>query len=302
MEQTISAEDNFRSGFISIIGRPNVGKSTLFNVMVGEKIAAVSQKPNTTRNRIAGVKNLPDAQLIFLDTPGIHKARGELGKAMVQTAVSAIGESDVILMMIEVDEPFGKGDRFIIESLPKPVILVINKVDTVRKDKILEIIAGSQKFEGKFLEVVPVSALNADGIDDLIETITKYLPHGPKYFPDDMITDQPERFLVAEFIREKIFNLTHEEIPYKTAVVIEEFQDVPEKKLVRISAVIYVERQNHKGIIIGEKGRMLKEIGTLARIDIERILGTKVFLELWVKVKERWTERASLIREFGYGS
>ncbi len=302
MERTINAEDNFRSGFISIIGRPNVGKSTLFNVMVGEKIAAVSQKPNTTRNRIAGVKNLPGAQLIFLDTPGIHKARGELGKAMVQTAVSAIGESDVILMMIEVDEPFGRGDRFIIESLPKPVILVINKIDTVRKDKILEVIAESQKFEGKFLEVIPVSALKADGIDGLINTITGYLPNGPKYFPDDMITDQPERFLAAEFIREKIFNLTHEEIPYKTAVVIEEFRDVPEKELVRISAVIYVERQNHKGIIIGEKGRMLKEIGTLARIDIERILGTKVFLKLWVKVKERWTERANLIREFGYGS
>lgn len=302
MEQRVNTKENFRSGFISIIGRPNVGKSTLFNVMVGEKIAAVSQKPNTTRNRIAGVKNLPGAQLIFLDTPGIHKARGELGKAMVQTAVSAIGESDVILMMIEVDEPFGKGDRFIIESLPKPAILVINKIDTVRKDKILEIIAESQKFEGKFLEVIPVSALKADGIDDLINTIVTYLPLGPKYFPDDMITDQPERFLAAELIREKIFNLTHEEIPYKTAVVIEGFQDVPEKKLVRISAVIYVERQNHKGIIIGEKGRMLKEIGTLARIDIERILGTKVFLELWVKVKERWTERANLIREFGYGS
>ncbi|HEX3035125.1 MAG TPA: GTPase Era [Thermodesulfobacteriota bacterium] len=302
MEQRVNTKENFRSGFISIIGRPNVGKSTLFNVMVGEKIAAVSQKPNTTRNRIGGVKNLPGAQLIFLDTPGIHKARGELGKAMVQTAVSAIGESDVILMMIEVDEPFGKGDRFIIESLPKPAILVINKIDTVRKDKILEIIAESQKFEGKFLEVIPVSALKADGIDDLINTIVTYLPLGPKYFPDDMITDQPERFLAAELIREKIFNLTHEEIPYKTAVVIEGFQDVPEKKLVRISAVIYVERQNHKGIIIGEKGRMLKEIGTLARIDIERILGTKVFLELWVKVKERWTERANLIREFGYGS
>lgn len=302
MEQRMNAEGNFRSGFISIIGRPNVGKSTLFNVMVGEKIAAVSEKPNTTRNRIVGVKNLPDAQLIFIDTPGIHKVRGELGKAMVQTAVSAIWEADVILMMIEVDEPFGKGDRFIIESLPKPVILVINKIDTVRKDKILEIIAESQKFEGKFLEVIPVSALKADGIDDLINTITGYLPNGPKYFPDDMITDQPERFLAAELIREKIFNLTHEEIPYKTAVVIEEFQDVPEKELVRISAVIYVERQNHKGIIIGEKGRMLKEIGTLARIDIERILGTKVFLELWVKVKERWTERANLIREFGYGS
>jgi GTP-binding protein Era len=302
MERGVNTEQNFRSGFISIIGRPNVGKSTLLNVIVGEKIAAVSQKPNTTRNRIVGVKNLPDAQLIFLDTPGIYKARGELGKAMVQTAMAAIEEADVILMMIEVNEPFGKGDRFITDSLPKPAILVINKIDTIKKDKLLEIMAESQKFEGKFLEVVPTSALKADGIEDLINTITKYLPEGPKYFPEDMITDQPERFLAAEFIREKVFNLTREEIPYKTAVVVEEFQDVPEKNLVRISAMIYVEKQNHKGILIGEKGRMLKEIGTLARVDIERILGTKVYLELWVKVKERWTERADLIREFGYGS
>lgn len=302
MEKELKTQENFRSGFISIIGRPNVGKSTLLNVIVGEKIAAVSEKPNTTRNRIVGVKNLPDAQLIFLDTPGIHKAKGQLGKVMVETAMSTIGEADVILMMIEVKEPFGAGDRFIINSLPKPAILVINKIDTVRKSEILEIISESQKFEGKFIEVIPISALRADGIDDLLSIIRKYLPEGPKYFPDNMITDRPERFLIAELIREKIFNLTREEIPYKTAVVVEDLQYVPERNLVRVSAVIYVEKDAHKGIIIGEGGKMLKRVGTLARIDIERILGAKVYLQIWVKVKERWTENTNLVREFGYGS
>lgn len=303
MEGELITKGNLRSGFISIIGRPNVGKSTLLNAVVGGKIAAVSEKPNTTRNRIVGVKNLPDAQLIFLDTPGIHKAKGELGKVMVETAMGAIGEADVILMMIEVKEPFGKGDLFIIDSIAQTAILVINKIDTVRKSEILEIISESQKFEGKFIEVIPVSALSGDGIDDLLNTIKNYLPEGPKYFPDSMITDRPERFLVAELIREKIFNLMREEIPYKTAVVVEEFEDAPkEENFVRISAVIYVERDTHKGIIIGERGKMLKQVGTLARVDIERILGAKVYLQLWVKVKEKWTENTNLVREFGYGS
>jgi len=299
----MSSENNtFRSGFISVIGRPNVGKSTLINAVVGQKISAVSEKPNTTRNRILGIRNLPDAQLVFLDTPGIHKARGKLGKAMVHTAMSAVQEADVLLMMIEVKEPFGKGDSFIIESLPKPAILVINKIDKIKKSELLTIIDESRRFEGKFSEVIPISALNADGIDDLLGTIVKYLPKGPRYFPEDMFTDQPERFLAAEFIREKIFQLTRQEIPYKTAVAIEEFKDIPEKKLVHISAVVYVERSNHKGIIIGKNGEMLKEIGKQAREDIERVLGSKVFLEIWVKVSERWTERENLIRDFGYGS
>jgi len=295
-------EIKFRSGFISVIGRPNVGKSTLINAVTGMKIAAVSDKPNTTRNRILGIKTLPGAQLVFIDTPGIHKARGKLGKAMVHTAMSAIHEADVIMMMIEVKDPFGKGDRFIIENLPKPAILVINKIDTVKKGDILGIIDESRRFEGKFLEVIPISARNADGIGDLLDTVVKYMPEGPQYFPEDMVTDQPERFLAAEFIREKIFQLTREEIPYKTAVVIEEFKDVPEKELVRISALIYVERVNHKGIIIGKKGEMLKTIGSQAREDIERVLGTKVFLELWVKVSERWTDRENLIKDYGYGT
>jgi len=297
----MSSNSPFKSGFITVVGRPNVGKSTLINALVGEKIAAVSDKPNTTRNRILGIRTLADAQLIFLDTPGIHKARGNLGKAMVHTAMSAVQEADIILMMVEVKDAFGKGDSFIIESLPKPAILVINKIDKIKKGNILEIIERSKEYEGKFKEVIPISALNSDGIDQLLSIIANYLPEGPRYFPEDMITDQPERFIAAEFIREKIFTLTQQEIPYQTAVVIEEFEDVPEKNLVNISAVIYVERINHKGILIGKKGAMLKEIGSLARADIEKILGTKVYLELWVKVKERWSQRDNLIREFGYG-
>jgi GTP-binding protein Era len=297
----MSEEISFKSGFITVIGRPNVGKSTLINTLVGEKIAAVSDKPNTTRNRILGIRTLPHAQLIFLDTPGIHKAKGPLGKAMVHTAISAVQEADVILIMIEVKDPFGKGDSFIIESLPKPSILVINKIDTIKKNEILHIIQSSGRFENKFSDIIPISAVNSDGTQELLDTIVKYLPEGPKFFPDDMITDQPERFIAAEFIREKIFSLTQQEIPYQTAVAIEEFQEIPEKNLIKISAVIYVERQNHKGIIIGKKGAMLKEIGSLARADIERILGTKVFLELWVKVKDKWSHRENLIREFGYG-
>ena len=291
----------FRSGFITVIGRPNVGKSTLINQLVGEKISAVSDKPNTTRNRILGIRTLSNAQLIFLDTPGIHKPKGTLSKAMVNTALGAVQEADVIIMMIEVKEPFGRGDSYIIESLSKQAILVINKIDTIKKNEILPILEGSKEFEGKFKEIIPISAVNADGTQELLDTIIKYLPQGPKYFPDDMITDQPERFIVAEFIREKIFTLTQQEIPYQTAVVIEEFTEMPEKHLIKISAVIYVERTNHKGILIGKKGAMLKEIGSLARADIEKILGTKVFLELWVKVKEKWTDRENLIREFGYG-
>ena len=290
-----------KSGFVTLVGRPNVGKSTLINQIIGEKIAAVSDKPNTTRNRILGIRTLPEAQLVLLDTPGIHKARGNLGKAMVNQAMSAIQEANVILMMVDIDEPFGRGDRYIIEDLPKPAILLINKIDKVKKSKILGIMAQASKFGDKFLEIMPISALNADGIDQLLESVISYLPEGPKYFPEDMITDQPERFLASEFIREKIFKLTYKEIPYKTAVVIEEFHEEPERNLVSISALVYVERKNHKGIVIGKGGEMLKQIGSEARADIEKLLGTRVFLEIWVKVKNKWTDRENLITEFGYG-
>jgi GTP-binding protein Era len=297
----MSENAEFRSGFITVIGRPNVGKSTLINELVGEKISAVSDKPNTTRNRILGIRTLPNAQLIFLDTPGIHKPQGTLSKAMVNTALGAVQEADVIVMMVEVKKPFGRGDSYIIKNLSKQAILVINKIDTIKKNEILPILEASNEFEGKFKDIIPISAVNADGTQELIDTIIKYLPEGPKYFPEDMITDQPERFIAAEFIREKIFTLTQQEIPYHTAVVIEEFTEMPEKHIIKISAVIYVERPNHKGILIGKKGEMLKEIGSLARADIEKILGTKIFLELWVKVKDKWTDRENLIKEFGYG-
>ena len=201
----MSDKEKFHSGFISVIGRPNVGKSTLINALVGEKIAAVSDKPNTTRNKILGIRTTPTSQMIFLDTPGIHKARGRLGKAMVQTAVAASQEADVILMMVEVDNPFGKGDRFIIERLPKPAILVINKIDKIKKKDILTILELSREFEGKFSEIIPISAKNSDGTLELVTVIERHLPEGPKYFPEDMYTDQPERFLAAELIREKIF-------------------------------------------------------------------------------------------------
>jgi len=293
--------DNFRSGFVSIVGSPNVGKSTLINVLVGRKISAVSEKPNTTRNRILGIKNLSGAQLIFLDTPGIHRAaKGSLGKGMVQASMAALGEADVIILMIDVKFPFNRQDLYVIQKLPKPAILVFNKIDLIKKSMILSLINQSQQFHDKFLEVLPISALQADGIDDLIQTTVKYLPIGPKYFPEDMITDRPERFLISELIREKVFNLTREEIPYRTAVVVDEFYEDDEKNLIKIYAVIYVERENHKGIIIGKNGQTLKKIGSFARVDIEKIFGTKVFLKLWVKVKERWTDRADLIGEFGY--
>ena len=269
--------------------------------MVGDKIAAVSPKPNTTRNRILGIKTQENAQFVFIDTPGIRKARGKLEKAMVQAANAALHEADVLLVMIEVDKPFGPGDRFIIENLSKPSILLINKIDTVKKSKILEIINTSQRYSDKLLEVIPISVIEADGIDELIQTIIKYLPQGTRYFPDDMITDQSERFLVSEIIREKIFILLEKEIPYKTAVVIEEFNEAAGKRLLEIFAIVYVERRSHKGIIIGSKGKMLKEIGTMARKDIEKAFGIKVFLEIWVKVKERWSDRENLVKDFGYG-
>lgn len=297
----MSENTEFRAGFITVIGRPNVGKSTLINELVGEKISAVSDKPNTTRNRILGIRTLPNAQLIFLDTPGIHKPQGTLSKAMVNTALGAVQEADVIVMMVEVKDPFGRGDSYIINNLSKQAILVINKIDTIKKNEILPILEASNEYEGKFKDIIPISAATGDGTQELLDTIIKYLPQGPKYFPEDMITDQPERFIAAEFIREKIFTLTQQEIPYHTAVVIEEFTEIPEKHIIKISALIYVERANHKGILIGKKGEMLKEIGSLARADIEKILGTKIFLELWVKVKDKWTDRENLIKEFGYG-
>lgn len=288
----------FKSGFISIMGRPNVGKSTLLNAILGEKIAIVTKKPQTTRNRILGVKNLPDAQLIFLDTPGIHKPRHKLGETMVRTALNTYKEVDLLLLMVGPEE-IQDGDRYVLETLQglrKPVFLLINKVDMVEKQRILPLIYQYQK-NFNFSEIIPISALKLDNLDRLIEAIVKYMPDGPKYYPEDIVTDQLERFMVAEIIREKIMDITREEVPYSVAVQIEEFR---EKKPILIRGLIYVERDSQKGILIGKGGMMLKEIGTFARKDIEGLLGTKIFLELWVKVKKDWRQDERVLKELGY--
>ncbi len=290
----------FKSGFIAVIGRPNVGKSTLVNSVVGQKVAAVSNKPNTTRNRIKGIYNTKNCQMIFLDTPGIERARGKLQKSMVQASMISIDEADIIIMVVDATRPFTRGDRDIIENITKPVVLVLNKIDKIIKHELLPVIERAKGFGEKISEIIPVSATKSDGLEELKSVIESRLPDGARYFPDDIYTDQPEKFLCAEIIREKIFNLTKEEIPYKTAVMVEEFKENSEKGIIRIAATVLVERKSHKGIVIGKQGEMLKTVGSQARVEIESILATKVYLELWVKVKEKWTENESLIREIGY--
>jgi GTP-binding protein Era len=291
-------EKKFKSGFISIIGRPNVGKSTLLNTLLGEKIAIISSKPQTTRNRILGIVTHPAAQLVFLDTPGIHKPMHRMNELMVKTALASYNDVDVILMLAEAMEQPGAGDRFIIETLSNvrtPVFLLITKTDLIKKEALLPLIQEYSKLY-PFAEIIPISALRND-LGGLVEAILKQLPHGPKYFPDDQLTDQPERFIVSEIIREKVFELTKEEIPYSTAVVIEDMKEEP--ALTRITAIIYVERDSQKGILIGKGGEMLKQIGTLARQDAEKLLGVKIFLQLWVKVKKGWREDERMLKNIG---
>ena len=290
----------FRSGYVSIIGRPNVGKSTLLNSLLGEKIAIVTPKPQTTRNRIIGIKNLPDAQIIFIDTPGIHKPKHKLGETMVKTSIESLREVDIILFMVEPQE-IGRGDKFVIELLKKvqsPVFLLINKIDTVKKSDLLPLIDTLREVY-PFKEIIPVSALTKDGTELLLKKIYDYLPGGPRYYPDEIITTQLERFMVSEIIREKIAEMTEEEVPHSVAVEIAEWEERVDG-LVMIRSNIYVEREGQKGIIIGKKGVMLKAIGTAARIDIERLLNTKVFLELWVKVKKDWRDNKRMLEELGY--
>jgi GTP-binding protein Era len=292
----------FKSGFVSLIGRPNAGKSTLLNRLLGEKIAIISPRPQTTRNRILGIKNLPAGQVIFLDTPGVHHSRTRLNKSMVRTALATLEEVDLICFLIEADRPENDENDLILKNLRragKPVVLAINKIDLVPRGELLPVIGRySQLFP--FREIIPISALSGDGVEILAEEILRMLPEGPPLFPEDMVTDQTERFLVSEFIREKILHRTREEIPYAAAVVIEEFKEKEEKNLVVISATILVERDSQKGILIGEKGRTLKEIGRLAREEIESLLGTKVFLELWVKVEKNWRDDPRALRRLGY--
>jgi GTP-binding protein Era len=292
--------EKFKSGYVSLTGRPNVGKSTLLNTILGEKVAIVSPKPQTTRNRIIGVKTLPDAQIVFIDTPGIHKPKHRLGELMVKQAKESVKEVDVILFMVEPEEP-GSGDKFIIDILKdmgKPVFLLINKVDTVKKTQVLPVIDAYSRLY-PFREIIPVSALTGDGFDILIKGIVDYLPEGPKYYPDDILTDQLERFMVSEIIREKIIQQTEDEIPYSVAIEINQWSE-REDGVIFIQANIYVEREGQKGIIIGKGGVRLKNIGTNARLEIEKLLGTRVFLELWVKIKKDWRSSERILKELGF--
>lgn len=294
--------EKFKSGFVTIIGRPNVGKSTLMNALIGQKISIMSNKPQTTRNRIQTIITNEQGQIIFIDTPGIHQAKHKLGRYMNETAESTLNEVDLILWLIEPDKKIGKGDAYIIEQLKKintPVILVINKIDTIEKPEILEVMNAYKDAYG-FAEIMPVSAIKAENTNTLMETIFKYMEVGPQYFPEDMITDQPERQLVAELIREKALRLLQQEIPHGIAVVIDQMKERDDQDIVDIDATIICEKDSHKGIIIGKQGDMLKKIGTLARHDIEGLLAIKVNLQIWVKIKKDWRDSDFLLKNFGY--
>ena len=294
--------EKFASGFIAIIGRPNVGKSTLLNRILGQKIAITSNKPQTTRNRILGIHNFSGGQALFVDTPGIHKAKGKLNRFMVDQAIGACSGVDLILFLVEADDSLGGGDEYILNLLDKssvPVMLIINKIDLVKPPKLLKLIQQySERFE--FAEVIPISAKGGDGVPQMLQAIEPRLPEGPQYYPGDMLTDQPERFIVAELVREKIMRRTSKEIPYGIGVQVESFEERPEKNLVIIQAMIHVERDSHKKIIVGKGGKMIKTVGQEARKDIERLLGTRVFLELFVRVDKDWSQNERMLRELGY--
>ncbi|GLB58242.1 GTPase Era [Cytobacillus sp. NCCP-133] len=291
-----------KSGFISIIGRPNVGKSTFLNRVIGQKIAIMSDKPQTTRNKVQGVLTTDDAQYIFIDTPGIHKPKHKLGDFMMKVAQNTLKEVDVILFMVNAQEGFGRGEEFIIEkfqSVRTPIFLVINKIDQVHPDELLKII-DSYKEKYEFSEIIPISALEGNNVETLLNQIKEYIPEGPQFYPADQVTDHPERFIVSELIREKALHLTREEIPHSLAVVIDKMERREEKNVVHVMATIIVERDSQKGIVIGKQGKMLKEIGKRARMDIENLLGSKVFLELWVKVQKDWRNKMAQLRDFGF--
>ncbi|EOH86099.1 GTPase Era [Enterococcus villorum] len=290
-----------KSGFVAIVGRPNVGKSTLLNRIVGQKIAIMSDKAQTTRNKIQGVYTTPKAQLIFIDTPGIHKPKHRLGDFMVETAYSALREVDAVLFMISADQKRGRGDDFIIERLKNvqsPVYLIINKIDKVHPDELLSIIE-DYSAQMPFAQVVPISATEGNNVDRLMEVLVEEMPEGPQYFPEDQVTDHPEYFIVSELIREKVLFLTRDEVPHSVAVVVDSMKRNENDKI-HIQATIIVERDSQKGIIIGKGGKMLKDIGTKARKDIENLLGDKVFLELWVKVQKDWRDKKVYLQDFGY--
>lgn len=295
-------KEDFKSGFAAIIGRPNVGKSTLMNHLIGQKIAITSRKPQTTRNRIQTVYTCERGQIVFLDTPGIHKAKNKLGEYMVNVAQRTFQDADVILWLVEASDYIGAGEQHIAQQLKKtklPVILVMNKVDTVEKKEIAGFIEAYRKILD-FAEIVPVSALRSVNLDTLLDCIFKYLPYGPQFYDEDTVTDQPQRQIVAEMIREKALRCLEEEIPHGIAVTIEGMKERPEGGIVDIDATIICERDSHKGIIIGKQGAMLKKIGSQARTEIEKMLEEKVNLKLWVKVKKDWRDSDFLIKNFGY--
>ncbi|MCI2869187.1 GTPase Era [Staphylococcus hominis] len=290
-----------KSGFVSIIGRPNVGKSTFMNRVIGHKIAIMSDKAQTTRNKIQGVMTREDAQIIFLDTPGIHKPKHKLGDYMMRVAKNTLSEIDAIMFMVNVNEDIGRGDEYIMEMLKNvktPVFLVLNKIDLVHPDALMPKIEKYKTYMN-FTEIVPISALEGLNVDHFIDVLKDYLPEGPKYYPDDQISDHPEQFVVGEIIREKILHLTSEEIPHAIGVNVDRMIKESEER-VRIEATIFVERDSQKGIVIGKGGKKLKEVGKRARRDIEMLLGSKVYLELWVKVQKDWRNKVNFIRQMGY--
>lgn len=293
---------SYKSGFVTIVGRPNVGKSTLINRIIGEKIAIMSNKPQTTRNKIQCVYTEDDFQIVFLDTPGIHKPKNKLGKYMTNVAWDALKEVDVIIFMTDEDTSIGKGDDYIINQLAHintHKVLVLNKIDRLKKDKIVDIV---KQFEAYniFDNIVPISSLNGKNIDNLIEVLKEIIPEGPQYFPEDMITDQPERLIIGEIIREKALHYLDQEIPHGIAVDINKIEKRKDGEIIDILATIYCERDSHKGIIIGKNGRKLKGIGKSARIDIERLLGSKIYLDLWVKVSKNWRDKENIVKRMGY--
>lgn len=293
--------NNFKSGFVAIIGRPNVGKSTFMNKVLGQKVAIMSDKAQTTRNKVQGVLTTEQSQIIFIDTPGIHKPKHVLGDYMMKIAKNTLREVDAILFMVNVEESLGRGDEFIIELLKSnktPIFLVLNKIDKIHPDQLIKEI---EKYKDllPFAEVVPISALQGNNVDRLVEVIEGYMPEGPMYYPKDTISDHPEEFIVAELIREKALHLTSQEIPHAIGVQVEKMTRVSDDQ-VDIEATIYIERDSQKGIIIGKKGSMLKQIGQNAREDIEMLLGSKVYLELWVKVQKDWRNKPNFIRQIGY--
>jgi GTP-binding protein Era len=293
----------FKSGYVAIVGAPNVGKSTLLNQLLKQKISITAPKPQTTRNRILGILTGSGCQIIFVDTPGIHKAQDEFNRGLVETALSTLGESDAVLFMIEPEFAYGPTNEYIMRNLRRlhtPVILLINKVDALRnKGELLPLIQGYRE-RLDFKAIIPISALKGEGTGDILAEVVALLPEGPQYYPEDYVTDQPERFFAAELIREKVFHLVHQEIPYGVAVVIDKFSEIPEKNLIEIDSTINVERGSHKAIIIGKGGQMLKEIGKQARREIETFLGCHIYLGLFVRVQKNWRKDPRALLEFGY--